>query len=301
MKRRALTVAVPFAFAVACVPSLGGDDSRIDSARVIAVRADPAEAKTGTTVTFTALVAGPNGTVASAPVAWSFCNAPKPLTDDNVVSDACLEASSLVAAGNGEATGVKTPSRGCSLFGPETPPGGFRPRDPDVTGGYYQPLRVDLAGAPLTFELARIQCDLANASATAVTQFTAAYHANLNPKLLPLTATLDGAAASLRAIPSGARVTLTASWAAADAESYAYYDPSSQAVTTRRESMRVAWYSTGGALDSESTGRAENDPATDTTDGWSAPSTTGTVHLWIVLRDSRGGVDFASYDAEVVP
>ena len=65
--------------------------------------------------------------------------------------------------------------------------------------------------------------------------------------------------------------------------------------------MQVAWYSTDGAFDTESTGRAETDPATTTSNGWSAPSTAATepVHLWVVLRDSRGGVDFAAYDVEL--
>ena len=62
--------------------------------------------------------------------------------------------------------------------------------------------------------------------------------------------------------------------------------------------MQVAWYSSGGTLDTESTGRAGDDPAT-TSDGWTAPSQAGTVHLWIVLRDSRGGVDYASQDVVV--
>jgi hypothetical protein len=287
--------------APSCVPSLANDDSRIDTMRVLAVRAEPAEAKPGTTVTFTALVASPAGAVATAPITWDFCSAPKPLTDDDVVSDACLDTSSLVPAGEGESTVVATPSNGCSLFGPDTPPGGFRPVDPDVTGGYYQPVRADFPGSDTTFELARIECDLANAPTAAVSQFTASYHANVNPMLAPLVATVDGVAVSLSSIHAGVRVILAASWPAASAESYAYFDPASQTVVTKRESMQVAWYSTGGTLDTESTGRAENDPATATTDGWLAPSTPSSVHLWIVLRDSRGGVDFAAYDVTVVP
>jgi len=289
------------ACALSCVPNLSNDDSLIDSTRVLAVRADPAEAKPGATVTFTALVAGSTGTVPSAPVAWDFCTAPKPLTDDNIVSDACLDSSSLVGAGTGESTVATTPTNGCSLFGPDTPPGGFRPVDPDETGGYYQPLRAELPGTDATFELARIQCDLANAPSAAVIQFTASYHANLNPTLSPLTATIGGTTAQLASVHAGARVILTASWPATSAETYAYFDPSSQTVITRRESMQVAWYSTAGSLDTESTGRAEDDPATQTTDGWSAPAAAGTAHLWIVLRDSRGGVAFASYDVAVAP
>jgi hypothetical protein len=281
------------------VPTLTNDDALIETTRVLAVRADPAEAKPGTAVTFTALVASPIGTVVSAPITWSFCTAPKPLTDDDVVSYACLDPSSLVAAGDGESTEATTPASGCSLFGPDTPPGGFRPVAPDVTGGYYQPLRADLPGAGVAFELARIQCDLANAPAAAVTQFAAAYHDNVNPTLAPLAATVDGGAVSLGSIHAGARLVLTASWPAAAAETYAYFDPAARTVTTKRESMAVAWYATSGALDTESTGRAEGDLATTTTDGWVAPGAAGTARLWIVLRDSRGGVDFAAYDVTV--
>ena len=33
---------------------------------------------------------------------------------------------------------------------------------------------------------------------------------------------------------------------------------------------------------------------------WTAPADAGTVSLWVVLRDSRGGVAFAPYTATVV-
>jgi hypothetical protein len=284
-----------------CVPSLGPGDSLLTSTRIRAVRADPAEAAPGAMVTFTALVAGPGGTVNDAGVDWSFCTAPKPLTEDNVVSNACLDASSLVAAGVGPTTMAATPSNGCSVFGPDVGSTGARPRDPDGTGGYYQPLRADLAGTDRAFELARIHCDLANADATAAAAFAAAYTLNLNPVLSPLTATIDGAPVALAAIPTGARVILEASWPSSSAETFAFFDQASQTVTTQREAMQVAWYSSGGSLDRESTGRAADDLATTTDDGWDAPSTAGTVHVWVVLRDSRGGAAFAEYDLGVGP
>lgn len=283
----------------ACIPSLGPGDSLIASTRILAVRAVPAEAVPGTLVTFTSLVASPRGTVTGAPIDWDFCTAPLPLTDNNVVSDACLGSSSLVAAGSGPIAAVATPADGCSVFGPDTSSAGLRPRDPDSTGGYYQPLRADLAGADTAFDLARIHCDLANADAAAANAFAAAYRVNRNPELLPLTATLDGEATALTAIPEGARITLRASWPPESVETFAYFDPVSQTITTQREAMQVAWYSSGGALDSESTGRASDNLATTTDDAWDAPDAAGTVHLWIVLRDSRGGVDFAAYDLVV--
>ena len=181
------------------------------------------------------------------------------------------------------------------MFGPDAP-STSRPRDADATGGYYQPLRAALAGADTGFELARIHCDLANADAAAATAFAAAYQLNQNPQLLPLGASLDGVPVALTAIPAGGRVTLEASWPAASAETFAYFDPVSQTVTSQREAMQVAFYVSGGALDTESTGRAADDLATATDDGWNAPAVATTVHLWVVLRDSRGGVGFAAYD-----
>jgi hypothetical protein len=286
--------------ALSCVPNLSNTDSVVTAPRILAVVSQPAEAPPGAKVTFTALVASPGGTQASAPITWGFCEAPTPLTTDEPVSNACLDTSSLVHAGSGETITAATPSNGCSTFGPDTPPGGFRPHDPDVTGGYYQPLGAVLTGSDATFELARIRCDLANAPSAIVSQFAAEYHVNQNPVLSPLTATIDGAEAPFTSVHAGAQVAFTASWPASSAETFAYYDPSTVTLTTQRESLQVAWYATDGSFATESTGRASNDVATTTEDTWTAPSTAETVHLWIVLRDSRGGVDFAAYDVNVV-
>jgi hypothetical protein len=294
-------VVVLAALAAACIPSLGPGDSLVTSTRILAVRADPAEAAPGTRVTFGALVAAPSGAVAGPDIAWSFCTAPKPLTEDNVVSDACLGASALVTAGAGAIVSAATPRAGCSLFGPDTASPGFRPRDPDGTGGYYQPLRLDLQGADSAFALVRIHCDLPNASADEASAFAAAYKMNENPQLLPLAATVAGAATPLTRIPAGARVGLRATWAASSAETFAYFDPSTQEVTQQRESMQVAWYANAGSFDGESTGRASTDMATTTDNVWTAPSRAGAYSFWIVLRDSRGGVDWAQVDVTVVP
>jgi hypothetical protein len=296
--RRVFALALAVA-STTCVPSLGPGDALITSPRILAVRADPAEAPPGTAVAFTALVASPGGTVTNAAIAWSFCTAPAPLTADNAVSNACFAASSLAPAGHGASVMATTPNDGCSIFGPDTTSTTSRPRDPDATGGYYQPLRLQLAGTDDAFELARIRCDLANADATAARAFAAEYTSNQNPALLPLSATLGGAPVALSAVPPGSRVTLQVSWPATAAETFAYYDPSSQAVTMQRESMQVAWYATGGVLDTEATGRRSNDMATTSDNGWLAPEAPGTVFVWIVLRDSRGGVTFATYDVGV--
>jgi hypothetical protein len=282
------------AVAVACAPTLTSTDSLVTSPRILAVRAEPAEAKPGALITFDALVAAPPGAPTGVP-AWSFCLAPKPLTEDNVVSDACFDTSALRVAGEGATITASTPSNGCSLFGPDAPAGGLRPRDPDSTGGYYQPVRVDLGAADPTLALARISCDLASASAASAAAFAQLYVPNENPRLLPLIASVGGSTVALDAVPVGTRVDLTVAWPASSAETYAYYDEASDTVGTKRESMTLAWYSSSGPLDREATGRAGDDMATFSSNAWTAPPSAGTSQLWIVLRDSRGGVDFASY------
>ena len=45
------------------------------------------------------------------------------------------------------------------------------------------------------------------------------------------------------------------------------------------------------------TSRAE--PETTVTNTWTAPPTAGPVHLWVVLRDNRGGTAVAEYSLQV--
>ncbi|HEY2511856.1 MAG TPA: hypothetical protein VGI39_13400 [Polyangiaceae bacterium] len=287
------------AVTVTCIPELARDDSLVNGPRVLAVRADPAEAKPGAAVTFTAFAVGADGGMPNAALAWDFCTAPKPLTEDNVVSNACLDSSSWIGVGSGTTTQTSMPSKACALFGPDPPPGGFRPRDPDVTGGYYQPLRAALAGAPVTFDLVRVRCNLANAGAAGAAAFAAAYVPNQNPQLLPLTLPDGTPLTASPTVSASTRLTLTASWGAADAETYADFDVASQSVTPLREAMRVSWYATSGAFDTEATAPTASDPATRTANNWTAPSAPGLAHLYVVLRDSRGGVDFSAYDVTI--
>ncbi len=284
--------------AVGCAPTLTSTDSLVSAPRILAVRAEPAEAMPGATVMFQALLGAPPGVSAGSP-AWSFCVAPKPLTEDNVVSDACLGTQALRPASRGLAVTASTPSNGCSLFGPDVSTVGQRLRDPDATGGYYQPLRLDLGASEPTFALVRISCDLANASAASATAFARAYVPNQNPQLLPLAASVGGVPVSFDAIATEARVDLRATWPPSSAETYAHYDVASDTVGTKRESLTLAWYSSSGVLDQEATGRAEDDTTTSSDNTWTAPATGETASLWVVLRDSRGGVDFAEYAATV--
>jgi hypothetical protein len=83
------------------------------------------------------------------------------------------------------------------------------------------------------------------------------------------------------------------------AERFLNLDLASQCLLDARESIDVAWFATGGAFDNDRTGRTDTDTASTSDNGWQAPSQAGTVTLWIVLRDNRGGAGWAEYQLAV--
>ncbi|HSO36553.1 MAG TPA: hypothetical protein VLT33_28705, partial [Labilithrix sp.] len=110
---------------------------------------------------------------------------------------------------------------------------------------------------------------------------------------------LEGAEAplALDAVPRGAHVVFRAGWKAEDAEPFAVFDVASQTIVTRRESLRVSWFTTAGSFDRDRTGRTAEEPETFTENTWAAPDEARPVRLWVVLRDARGGVAFATLAA----
>jgi len=285
--------------AAACKPDFGTPSSLVTRKRILAVKNEPAEVRPGQNVTLTPLVVSPDGTEAQPAIDWALCTTPKPLDENNVVASACL-GDGVMAAGSGPTQMLTVPLSACQLFGPDPPPQmpgmpPLRPRDPDVSGGYYQPVRAR-EDATTGFNLTRISCNLAQAGADTAIEFARQYVANTNPTLLPLAASAD-----LNAVPPGATVTFTASWPDGAAESYPVYDVVSQMIVPHRESLRVSWFASAGAFVHEHTGRTEEETDTTTSNDWTAPRAPGVVHLWLALRDSRGGMDFASYDLTVGP
>ena len=288
-----------------CKPDFGNPASLVTERRILASRAEPAEVRPGESATFDALVVSPAGTEATPALDWALCNAPKPLDENNVVTSACLgDGSNLMGFGSQTDAATDTvPALACSLFGPDPPPQAqgqppLRPRDSDVTGGYYQPVRV-VDGDIVAFALQRITCELTRGGAQIAVQYAMSYQANQNPKLIPLTATVDGAPVGLDALPAGKEIDFAIGWTPESAESFPVFDLVSQSLITHREALRVSWFATDGSFEHEVTGRDETETETTTDDHWTAPKSAGVVHLWAVLRDSRGGVDFASYDLTV--
>ncbi|MEJ7602884.1 MAG: hypothetical protein WKG01_33660 [Kofleriaceae bacterium] len=263
---------------VACEDGLDQRLAIVREPRVLAVVAAPAEAKPGATVSYTLLAASPDGPLSTTPT-WAYCGASKPPTEDNAVSEACLGLDDLVGLGEAPSVTASLPADGCILFGPDTPGTGFRPRDPDPTGGYYQPIRADV-GELVAFGLSRITCKLPTAPPEVARDFDVRYVANANPSLDPIV---------LTEVPADTDVTLVASWPEASVESYLYYDALTQTLVTRREAMRLSWFATGGSIAVDASAVAEAELATTVRATWHTPAA-GTAWLWFVLRDSRGGV-----------
>jgi hypothetical protein len=276
MKRGALLLLA----VAACDDALDQRLAIVTEPRVLAVIATPAEAKPGAQVGYEAFVAGPDGPIDAVP-SWSYCLAPKPPTEDNAVSSGCLDDAQLAGLGTSATVTAMLPADGCIRFGPDTPPGGFRPRDPDGTGGYYQPLRVDADGL-LAFGLSRITCNLPTAPFELARRYMLEYVANANPVLDPI----DPALAEVAA---GSEVSLVASWPAEAKETYLWFDPLAQRLVDRNESLRLSWFATGGAIEVDASLLDEDSLATSVSTTWHTPAA-GPASLWFVLRDSRGGI-----------
>lgn len=322
--------------ATGCAPELDDDTSQVRTTRVLAVRAEPAEAAPGEAVSLRALVVSPAGTVDEPPLRWALCAARRALATPGPVGPECLADAdpALTVLGSGVRSEGRVPMDACRLFGPEPPDdrqgAGGRPVDPDVTGGFYLPVQVLLPGAAPSVFQARLGCRPGGLSQAEAAELTRRARRNENPAFAGLRAIVGdrtivvGGEAPLVVAP-GAEVRLEASWAtcpatatcgdglcderedraacSADcttprgctgAERYARFDPATRTVVTARESLRVSWFSTGGAFAAPRTG------GDDGAEGrWVAPASGGVVRAWAVLRDERGGADWRSFTVRV--
>jgi hypothetical protein len=309
-----LFVSVFTAFASsACVPDFDDETSRITGTRVLAIRAFPAEAAKNQKVELTALIAAPDGSESEMP-AWSLCVDRKPLSELGPVSPRCLaspasEPEVVEGLGEGPEVTATLPAKVCQLFGPERPdpkagePSG-RPVDPDSTGGFYQPVLSWLDSTAVLGAI-RLDCPLSGATREATVAYNERHRANQNPELEAFELVRsDGNSAELGAeevpvLAPGEQVRLRARFGdcvdaetCRGAEDYVLYDREAERLEERRETLVVSWFSSSGELDEE---RSDRDPAEElpaATNTFTAPSESGELRLWAVVRDDRGGVSW---------
>jgi hypothetical protein len=364
--RRIVGVMLLLPVVFGCQPAFSDRSSAVTGPRVLAIRSEPAEALPGAEVSYRILVVDDQGAVPSPRASWTYCTQPKSTSELNDVSAACFGAgaadsdggaSIIVPFGSGAAPSGELPVSGCAQFGPDVPHpvGGTgtdasgnavaqtqgRPTDADSTGGYYQPLilEVNAGGAQIpTLGETRITCGLAGSTNQQFTDYHARTKSNENPQLVSVTVpTLGGKeltvtdAAKPLVLEASKTVTLRASWPACPSkpscgdgicspgedalgcaddcttpkgcggsEPFAYLDPQSHELVDRHEAMRVSWFATAGSFDTDHTGRLESEFSQTSSDNtWTAPEEPGTVFMWVVLRDDRGGVDWQSFRVNV--
>ncbi len=344
----------------ACKPDFTDRPSEVQEFRVLAVQAEPAEwlrtvdpdTNEAKPAKYRALIANRTGTVTDANLEWAFCTRPKPLTELNDVGIACFQndPAFIVPLGNGPEVAGAVPENTCRQFGPDVPEDqAFRPADPDVTGGYYQPLRVLYRPAPEQLVPAiakvRIRCGLPGASQEQTARFNRSYHLNVNPRLDAVTALLPTGPQVIGSSVAGAPVTplnlapgqvivLRAAWPScpvtdacgdgvcgpsetkesgdgqceadckveqgcAGAERFLAFSLESRTLDEVREVMRVSWFAVGGSFRDDRTGRDAADLVATSENEYTAPTASGSYPLWVVLRDSRGGVSWATVEVRV--
>jgi hypothetical protein len=201
------------------------------------------------------------------------------------------------------------------LFGPNAPAAKageppFRPRDPDITGGYYVPVRLlvddGLGETLMAFEFERVFCGLGGAPLSAIQDYNTNYKKNTNPTLQGLAIVAsDGSRADILAGPAtvaaGSAVALVASASPDSAESFPVYDSVAQVLNPQVETLSVSWFASDGKFKDD---RVDADPASlEAQNTWTAPQVTAgeTIPVWVVMRDTRGGVAFVSTALTVVP
>lgn len=306
-----------------CAPQVPDDSSIVSGPEVLAVQATPAEGPLGATFVMTPLYVDANGARDASGLDWAMCLRQKPLGDPGPIDPGCFAdtAPGLQPLGTASSVTATIPQDACQLFGPDSPPPqpgqpSARPTDPDTTGGFYLPVRVKSPEGQWFAVLERVACAPSGLTQSVYVAFTDGYQDNANPSILDVAIVgagggatpiaEDGAGATPTPVGRGQHLAMQVDWPACSgtgpcggAEDYIAIDPITKQLDARRESMVASWFATTGAFDVDRSGRAETDLATNAANGWTAPATAGLVHMWVVLRDARGGVGWASLTLDV--
>lgn len=308
-----LLVSLPL-LAAACVPDNDQNESLIEASRVIAVQMEPAEVAPRQPFKLRALAAG-----GEIDLDWSFCGEQKPLSELGPVSKRCLAphgAGLLDPFGSGGEVSASMPADACRLYGPDRPPPkqgepAGRPVDADPSGGYYQPVSLfDYNEQAASLFEARVACALPGVTRAQYAEWTMRYVRNHNPSIDAIEAVHDGEAFLLNDSEplqvGGVRTLALRVWAplcgeeleataaCGGAEPYLYFDIGSRQLVTRTETLSAAWFATAGSFQDSRTGLEITDDGALAENRWTVPREAGEVALWVVLRDSRGGVSWKS-------
>jgi hypothetical protein len=251
--------------------------SDVHSLSVLAMRAEPPEIAPGESATMDALVVDPQGRTVERE--WAVCVKPPDVGTGTNVHPDCITmdaAPFLIPAGTGDSAQVTMPL--------------VQPTDlglPDATDGFYLPVRLTVrAGADQVVAIYRLRYALGGPR-------------NANPKVADLLARVAADGTGGAPLTDGEQAThgdtlaLRVAYGPGSAEDYFVLDPSTRMLAPRTEILPTSWFIDAGKLDQETTG--PDRPVTNWSLGENLPmALPQAIHLWVVVRDDRGGVDFAS-------
>ncbi|HEY2744376.1 MAG TPA: hypothetical protein VGL86_07130 [Polyangia bacterium] len=268
--RAALPLAAIF-LAMGCTRLDLSDAGLVDGLRLLGVQAEPPEAPAGASVTLTAWTADPNG--GTIDVSWSACMLPSNgLANSGCTSDG---GNGVVGLGSGATLSFVVPALDATLLGP-----------PDGSFGVYLPIVVHLTdGADSVDGIYRLRVRVPSVVPPGCT-FEAPYPAHCEPNQNPAFEQIEPIG------PDDTMVNLVyanetwgflADYDGASSEEYAI--PGSLEPTAF-ERLTTQWFATGGLF--------PNAPVGGTgVQGWTLqgtiPPVGGTIDLWVVGHDDRGG------------
>jgi len=287
---------------------LGGCDSfepatLVQSLRVLAMVAEPAELASGEQATLRALVVDQDPQAAGRAVSleWAICDkVPRPgveIDPDCWKLDSAEFITPLVTQADGS-TQVTMPPHTITDLGL-----------PDSTGGLYVPvrLRVRAGGTTVTaFHKLRWKAGFLPANANPRLEGLAYVPTEGDGELPDLGQTVvpqplpDDSQAPLE-LPRGGKLRLRASAQPGSAEPYVTFtgdigaisDPSMIMTQNVNELVRFFWYTSAGDIGTEVTGEERPDTTLDTTQyDSSVDARGGLVDIWLVAREERGGHDY---------
>jgi hypothetical protein len=286
---RAVLALAALAMVIAACSNHDDPASYVTGLRVIAVKAEPPEVPIGGgTTTLTTLAIDTLGRPIG--VDWAVCLDPP--SQGQAINPDCItqpDGGALVTAGSGTATPITVPAIPLAALG-----------RPDASGGVYLPL------------IARVSAGSDSLVASYLLRLGVIGAPNQNPTLSGISIVpdgVDGGASGGDLVPlddthpqvvhAGDKITLRATFQPDSAERYLIYDGDPRTTAPRQvtETLAVSWFATAGTFGGASTGvdvpdtvfhldQARNGPDVH------LPASGGTIELWAVGRDERGGTDF---------
>jgi len=260
--------------------------AEVSELRVLGVVADPPEAAPGAPIQLSLVAASPSGPVIDGSVRWSVCSLPKALSEPGFASAACIDGADPALPARSLSVSLSIPPEACARFG-GADDADLRPRDADDTGGYYQPVRAALAGAanPTLVRL-RMLCPLRDAPIDLVKAYAERYRPNQNPAFDEVAAPEE---TGDRIVAPGAEISLAVRVSANAFERFVTYEHSSNQLVERTESLTVSWFVSAGELVENQVLVPEHGAVVT---HFRAPKKGGVVHVWVMLRDDRGGLNY---------